>query len=87
MPYPNVLRGAASGALPLETLLQNIGYLAGEIVHVKTGDRVSAEYIIKRWQCNEGIFDIEFCEQALAYLHSVDDPRVDIVSRLFNEIG
>lgn len=82
-----ILRGSPNGTFSGEVLTKYIEDLGREIVSGTKGETQFAQYIIKSWSEQDGVYEIVFNQQALEYLKSIDDPRSDIVESLFAAFG
>lgn len=87
MKFDRILSGSPKGPESEQQLLNHAAYLARETVNLNNGRSQGQLAIVEQWSADNGNFEIVFSEQALDYLHELDDPRIEIVKTLFNQIG
>lgn len=87
MRFQKSLQGKAKGSVSVDALLEHLHHLSGETVNINAPGLSVSGVIVEKWQFDGESFDVQFSEQAIDFLQAADDPRIEIVAVLFNEIG
>lgn len=87
MKFPKRLRGVCKGEMSEVALEKLLRDLSRETISNSTGGMSSGDLIVTRWELNNGLFEIEFSEIALALLEGTQDKRAELLQTLFENIN
>lgn len=86
MKFQKTLQGKPRGSTAPEVLMQNLNFLARESVNIAKSGLTVRETILQSWHFDGECFVIIFSEPALDLLQSTDDPRIEIVQIVFDQV-
>ena len=86
MKFQKRLRGVSNGQMSDDALTKLLRDLSRETIALSEVGRPSWALIVSRWELNNGYFDLEFSEQALALMEATQDKRAELVQVLFEHI-